>query len=117
MDEIARAKEGPPCLPFSATGIRKSHKIFLYAQGEELLIGRSVDTSLSRAAKYDPLLENKRLSWSSLDGYYIPTRYANGLPDSIPSRVFNAKLARYAVNLAEEAVSLISELLRRKQAT
>lgn len=92
--------------------VEKAVKAFLYAQGEELVVGHSVDTLLTRAAKYDRRFEEKRFSWSSLDGYYIPTRYPNGLPDSIPARVFNVKLAQDAVSLAEEAVCFISELIR-----
>ncbi|MGB9792777.1 MAG: HEPN domain-containing protein [Thermacetogeniaceae bacterium] len=90
----------------------KAIKAFLYAQGEELVVGHSVDALLARAAKYDQRFEEKRSSWSSLDGYYIPTRYPNGLPDSIPARVFNDRLAQDAVSLADEAVRFVGELLR-----
>ncbi len=90
----------------------KAIKAFLYAQGEELVVGHSVDALLARAAEYDRRFEEKRSSWSGLDSYYIPTRYPNGLPDSIPARVFNARLAQDAVRLAEEAVRFVAELLR-----
>jgi HEPN domain-containing protein len=92
--------------------VEKAIKAFLYAQGEELVVGHSVDALLARAAKYDQRFEEKRSSWSSLDSYYIPARYPTGLPDSIPARVFNARLAQDAVSLAEEAVRFIGELLR-----
>ncbi len=31
--------------------------------------------------------------WTILDGYYVPTRYPNSLPDSIPARVFTREAA------------------------
>lgn len=92
--------------------VEKAIKAFLYAQGEELVVGHSVDALLARAGRYDPQFEEKRSLWSSLDGYYIPTRYPNSLPDSIPARVFNARLAQDAVGLAEEAVRFVDDLLK-----
>ena len=48
-----------------------------------------------------------------LDLYYIPTRYPNGLPDSIPAKVFTEEVAKTAAALADEIVASIrSELTR-----
>ncbi|NSW83110.1 MAG: HEPN domain-containing protein [Syntrophothermus sp.] len=91
--------------------VEKALKAFLYAQGEELVVGHSVDSLLARASKYEPRFEEKRSFWSCLDGYYIATRYPNGLPDSIPARVFNARLAQDAVELAQDAVAFVAGLL------
>ncbi len=41
-------------------------------------------------------------------GSAIPT----GLPDGIPARVFNARLAQDAVGLAEDAVRFVADLLK-----
>ncbi len=43
-------------------------------------------------------------------GYYIPTRYPNGLPDSIPAKVYNQKAASEAVALAGDVVDTVAEL-------
>lgn len=94
----------------------KAIKAFLYAQGEELVVGHSVDALLTRACGYEPRFGEKCSSWSALDGYYIPTRYPNGLPDSIPARVFNARLAQDAVELAGEAVRFVADLLKASDA-
>jgi HEPN domain-containing protein len=52
--------------------------------------------------------------WAILDGFYIPTRYPNGVPDSIPARVYTKDAASEAVLLAEEIVKFIVKLLSDK---
>jgi len=43
-----------------------------------------------------------------LDRYYIPTRYPNGLPGGIPSRVFDdPKEALDASNIARDIINFI----------
>jgi HEPN domain-containing protein len=44
-------------------------------------------------------------------GYYIPTRYPNGLPDGIPADVYTQDAAMGVVALAEEAVAWVKQLL------
>jgi len=89
----------------------KALKAFLYARGEALVLGHSVDSLAERAALHAGVIVEKRASWAALDGYYIPTRYPNGLPDSIPARVYNQKLATDAVALAEDIVDTVSSLI------
>lgn len=89
----------------------KALKAFLYAQGEEVVLGHSVDRLCEAAAKYDPKFSERRNAWAILDGYYVPTRYPNSLPDSIPARVYNKAVAEEAVRLAEEAVAFVQSKL------
>lgn len=89
----------------------KALKACLYAQGEEIVTGHSVDGLLERLVRYDAGVKEKRAAWACLDGYYIPTRYPNGLPDSIPARVYNEKLARDAASIAEEVVAFAERWL------
>lgn len=89
----------------------KALKAFLYAQGEELVIGHSVERLCAAAAAFDVKFQVRGRSWSILDGYYIPTRYPNGLPDGIPSDVYTSEAAEGAVNLADEAVTLVAAML------
>ncbi|GFN23694.1 HEPN domain-containing protein [Thermanaeromonas sp. C210] len=88
----------------------KALKAFLYAQGETLVLGHSVSTLGEKAAHYEKKIAEKTGVWSILDGYYIPTRYPNGLPDGIPARVYNQKTAREAVALAAQVVDTVAEL-------
>jgi len=89
----------------------KALKGYLYSQGEELVVGHSVERLCAAASSYSPTFSEKRPRWAILDGYYVPTRYPNSLPDSIPSQVYTEDAAREALNLAEEAVAVIEEEL------
>ncbi|RMF37148.1 MAG: HEPN domain-containing protein, partial [Chloroflexi bacterium] len=85
----------------------KALKAFLYAQGEELVVGHSVRQLCKRAAEYDTRFRHYLNDWGVLDSYYIPTRYPNGLPDDIPARVYNLQAAEGALTLAEAVVAEI----------
>ena len=89
----------------------KALKAFLYAQGEEIVLGHSVERLCAAAARYRPEFSEKARRWSLLDSYYIPTRYPNGLPDGIPADVFTQDAALDAVALAKEAVEWVKECL------
>lgn len=88
----------------------KALKAYLYAQGETIVLGHAVNALCDRAGRYDARLGAKRAAWAILDGYYVPTRYPNGLPDGIPAHVYNEKAAREAVALAAEAVETVAAL-------
>lgn len=87
----------------------KALKGLLYAKGEEIVIGHSIERLCSVAAEFDKDFLDKAKTWSILDGYYVPTRYPNSLPDSIPSKVYTSHAAAEAVTLAEEIVQLVSQ--------
>jgi HEPN domain-containing protein len=89
----------------------KALNAFLYAQGEEVVLGHSVERLCAASARYLPEFADKARRWSLLDGYYIPTRYPNGLPDGIPADVYTEDAARDAVALAGEAVAWVRHLL------
>jgi len=86
-------------------------KGFLYAQGEEVVLGHSVERLCAAAAGYLGDFQEKGRRWSLLDSYYVAARYPNSLPDSIPARVFTQQAAGDAVRLAEEAVQYVKGLL------
>ena len=89
----------------------KALKAYLYAQGEEIVLGHSVARLCAEAAEYQAEFSNKANRWSVLDGYYIPTRYPNGLPDGIPAEVYTKDAAMSAASLAEEAVIYVKGLI------
>jgi len=82
----------------------KALKAFLYAGGEEMVVGHSVRSLCHRAAGYDTAFAAYVDVWGILDSHYIPTRYPNGLPDDIPARVYNRQAAQQALDLAEAVV-------------
>jgi HEPN domain-containing protein len=90
----------------------KALKAFLYARGEELVIGHSVQRLCAAAAEFDRDFTKKARSWSILDSYYVATRYPNGLPDSIPARVYTSQAAATAVKIATDMVSTVRQKIR-----
>lgn len=52
----------------------KALKAFLYAKGESLVLGHSVRSLGTEAARYDATLAEGSDAWAVLDGYYVPTR-------------------------------------------
>ena len=63
----------------------EAFRAYLYSQGEEIVLGHSVARLCAEAAEYQPEFLEKAKRWNMLDGYFIPTRYPNGLPDGIPA--------------------------------
>ncbi len=94
----------------------KALKGFIYAQGEEIVIGRSIERLCRQANAWQPQFSEFAKTWTVLDSYYIPTRYPNGLPDSIPARVFTEHAAKEAVRSAQEAVDFVRNEIGRLQA-
>mgnify|MGYP005844407495 FL=1 len=87
----------------------KALKAFLYAQGEEIVIGHSIERLCNFASKFEAEFAEKVKRWAILDGYYVPTRYPNSLPDSIPARVYTEDAAKEAVSLAEQIVDFVKD--------
>ena len=85
----------------------KALKALRYAQGEEIVLGHSVERLCHEAGEAEPVLREHVRRWAILDGYYVPTRYPNGLPDSIPARVYTRDAAATAVDLAAEVVGFV----------
>lgn len=92
----------------------KALKAFLYAAGEEVVLGHSIARLCADAARYDPGFSEHAGRWAILDAHYVPTRYPNSVPESIPARVYTAQAARDAVALAGEVVRHISVLLETR---
>lgn len=91
--------------------VEKAVKAFLYSRGEEIVLGHSVERLCSAAASYEPEFAERAKRWSLLDGYYIPTRYPNGLPAGIPADVFTSEASSGAVRMAREAVEWVGAVL------
>jgi HEPN domain-containing protein len=90
----------------------KALKAFLYAQGEEVVVGHSVERLCRWATEYDADYAAIQDIASPLDGYYVPTRYPNGLPESIPARVYTRSASENAMRLAQQVLDLARRKLR-----
>lgn len=91
----------------------KALKAFLYAAGEEIVLGHSVERLCADAAHRDAAFAERGRRWAILDGFYVATRYPNSLPDSIPARIYTEDAAREAVRLTREMVTYVTERLER----
>jgi len=85
----------------------KAIKAFLYGQGEEFVIGHSVETLCRWASEFDKDFETLRKDIAPLDGYYITTRYPNSLPDSIPAKVYTLRVAEEVLRMTDKALDLV----------
>ena len=92
----------------------KTLKAFFYAQGEEIVLGHSVEALCRRAAEYDEAFADLRQDVAPLDAYYIPTRYPNGLPDTIPARVYTRAAAVETLHMADQTLALVNARMRAR---
>jgi len=89
----------------------KAIKAFLYAQGEEFVVGHSVEALCRWASEFEKGFDDLRKKIAPLDAYYIPTRYPNGLPDSIPARIYNKKVAKEVLRMADQTLAFVRNKL------
>lgn len=86
----------------------KGVKAVYYAKGEDPW-GHSLVKLLSELGNLDSELLSSIESLAddarSLDRYYIPTRYPNGLPDIIPSQAFGKPDAERAISAAQRVLT------------
>ncbi len=86
----------------------KALKAFLYAQGEGPVIGHSSFRLAQECVTFDPEFAAIERDCKKLDGYYIPTRYPNGLPGGVPHEVYDEIDASEALEAASAVLSLIT---------
>lgn len=88
----------------------KALKAFLYSRGLKIVFGHSVRELCQQCSKYNTAFGKLGLEVNGLDGYYIPTRYPSGLPDSIPAEVYTLRDAQNTRRMCK----LILELVKSK---
>lgn len=87
----------------------KALKAFLYAQGESPVLGHLLVELVKRSAEYDKDLGALREPAKLLDVYYIPSRYPNGLSDSVsPFEFFEAVDSERALGAARVLVDSLA---------
>lgn len=87
----------------------KTLKGYLYFKGAEEVWGHSVAELCDDASSFDKEFETLKRKAASLDKYYIPTRYPNGLPGGIPAEAFDKDDAQKAISLAETVLLFVKE--------
>lgn len=87
----------------------KAIKAFLYLSGEERVLGHSVADLLSRASSLNSAFDAVSRA-RTLDLYYIPTRYPNGIPGGLPYEAFDREEGEKALALAASVINLVKEM-------
>lgn len=90
----------------------KALKAVLYAAGETVVLGHAAADLARRAAQREPRLASLAERAATLDKFYVPTRYPNGLPGGIPADAFDARDATRAIGDAEEVLARVRDVLR-----
>jgi HEPN domain-containing protein len=84
---------------------------YLHAQGKQLVTDHAVHLLARDCARYDQAFGELGDACRSLDQYYLPTRYPDGLPGGIPHEVYTDAQAREAANLARRVVDMVMKSL------
>ena len=89
----------------------KAVKAFLYGRGAEDVRGHSVSRLLSDAGTFDDRFTALRTTGATLDKFYIPTRYPNGLPGGLPADAYTADEAATAIAKANHVLATVRSAL------
>ena len=89
----------------------KSLKAYLYYKGKEDVWGHSVAELCQDSLGIDADFAGVEKDASSLDKYYIPTRYPNGLPGGIPADVYQMDDATRALASVDKIIKLVKSKL------
>ena len=89
----------------------KALKSVIYLNKEDLVLGHSIKKLADWAGQYDDTFKELGKEIAILDSYYIPTRYPNGLPDSIPAEVFSSSSAQKTYKLAKITIKEVKRHL------
>jgi HEPN domain-containing protein len=85
----------------------KMLKAFLIRHGDNTIWGHSVADLVDDCSHIDGGFEELFRIAGSLDKYYIPTRYPDGLPGGIPSNAYIEEDAKMAIKMAEEVITFV----------
>lgn len=91
----------------SQQSAEKAFKAYLIYKNVEDIWGHSVSELCNDAKNFDNSFSQIEKESASIDKYYIPTRYPNSLPGTIPSEAFDEEDAKKAINMAEKILNFI----------
>ena len=92
----------------------KAVKAVHYAAGARMVLGSSVRSLIDRLDPPVPALRAATEDARTLDLYYVPTRYPNGLPEGTPAEAFSAAQAAGALECAARVVAVAGEHVRAR---
>lgn len=104
---LASGERFNSCCFLAQQAAEKAVKAFLYLQGTEFVWGHSVIELCEDASHFDKLFATLKKHASTLDKYYIPTRYPDGLPGGLPSDAFHKEDADAAIDSANKIIEYV----------
>lgn len=91
----------------------KALKAYLSIKGEEIPKEHSLVSLLSRCKKFDSTFEKLTKNCKRLDLFYIPTRYPDALPGSLPEGLPTEEHADNAIQMAEEIFNFVEKRIKK----
>ena len=89
----------------------KALKAMAYKWGDRVVVGHSLLELVSNLETTYPQLSVYQKLAGILDQYYVPTRYPNALPGSVPFEVYGQDQEEDAVKGAGQVVDTARELI------
>ena len=94
----------------------KAVKAVHYAAGARAVLGHSVRALIARLDPAAPRLAAVTEEARTLDLYYVPARYPNGLEEGTPAEAFSARQAATAIECAARVLAAAEEHMRARHA-
>lgn len=86
--------------------VEKALKAVLFLHGKRSVFSHSVHKLVQELVKIDPKFK-AMVPAKKLDTFFIPTRYPNGLPDSIPHEFYDEEDAKFCVNCSRKVLKFL----------
>ena len=87
----------------------KSLKAFLYFHGKRRIITHSNFGLINLCLKFNKNFLDLKSEAKLLDGFYLPSRYPDSLPDQIPSEFYEKEDAIKAIKAAEKILTKVKK--------
>jgi len=100
----------------SQQAAEKALKAYLIANKHEPW-GHSVAELCEIASLKDTDFRNIKKRAATLDTFYIPTRYPNGLPGGIPSEAYQKEDAERALSICNEVIDVVEKKIGKVSIT
>ena len=111
LEVLLRAEKYDLVCFLSQQVAEKALKAYLFSRGEELILSHSVARLCMMAAEFDPAFLTLRAKIKGLTPYYVEARYPNAL-EEIPALFFDARDAKEAIKMAEQALQFVKERIQ-----
>ena len=100
---------------YSQQAGEKALKSVIYSQGARVVLGHSIRQLAEQCGAYDPVFTELMGEAATLDQFYIPTRYPNGLPPpAIPSETYSGSDAEVAQKGSDHILQVVEVFLHKQ---